>query len=510
MSVRVVTATLLESSGAPMAGVPVRFSLNKIGIVVADGELYPPSVYETLTDANGTLGAGVGVELWANAEGDTATGYQCSINGGSAFRFQLPAGATPVDLSELRLAGLTTLTVDDPLILVIDARIAAAGPSGGAWGDITGDITDQADLTAFVQAEVDALVGAAPGTLDTLAEIATQLQTDEGALVTSLAAKADTSAVASAIAALSSVYQAISAKLSAFVALADGVGFLKNDGAGAFSYSAPTKSDVGLGNVDNTSDANAPVSTAQQTALDLKADSSSVAGKANLTANNFTGAQEFSAAGAINTPGVMITGAPSTAGTSATDKPQLLIEPTGTTAGTWENNGTMVGVNAPSGFNGNLFSLKLNGASNVFNVDSQGTLVTTSSATFGATITSGGNVVCAANSALSFSARSLITSPVNSNLRVSNAAGSDFGLLQFGGTTSSFPAIKRSGNAITLRTAADTIPTFATLPAASAANEGALAPVSDSSTATPGATVTGGGANHILAYSNGTVWKCVV
>ena len=32
-----------------------------------------------------------------------------------------------------------------------------------------------------------------------------------------------------------------------------------------------TKSDVGLGNVDNTSDANAPVSTAQQTALDLKA-----------------------------------------------------------------------------------------------------------------------------------------------------------------------------------------------------------------------------------------------
>ena len=33
-----------------------------------------------------------------------------------------------------------------------------------------------------------------------------------------------------------------------------------------------TKSDVGLGNVDNTSDANKPVSTATQTALDLKAD----------------------------------------------------------------------------------------------------------------------------------------------------------------------------------------------------------------------------------------------
>ncbi len=31
-----------------------------------------------------------------------------------------------------------------------------------------------------------------------------------------------------------------------------------------------TKSDVGLGNVDNTSDANKPISTATQTALDLK------------------------------------------------------------------------------------------------------------------------------------------------------------------------------------------------------------------------------------------------
>ena len=37
------------------------------------------------------------------------------------------------------------------------------------------------------------------------------------------------------------------------------------------TVSGVTKSMVGLGNVDNTSDANKPVSTAQQTALDLKA-----------------------------------------------------------------------------------------------------------------------------------------------------------------------------------------------------------------------------------------------
>ena len=44
---------------------------------------------------------------------------------------------------------------------------------------------------------------------------------------------------------------------------------------------AVTKTTVGLSNVDNTSDANKPVSTAQQTALDLKADTSALATKLN-------------------------------------------------------------------------------------------------------------------------------------------------------------------------------------------------------------------------------------
>ncbi|MDO4444702.1 MAG: hypothetical protein Q4C97_04100 [Bacillota bacterium] len=42
--------------------------------------------------------------------------------------------------------------------------------------------------------------------------------------------------------------------------------------AGSMQWVAPTKAMVGLGNVDNTSDANKPVSTAQQTALDKKLD----------------------------------------------------------------------------------------------------------------------------------------------------------------------------------------------------------------------------------------------
>lgn len=45
---------------------------------------------------------------------------------------------------------------------------------------------------------------------------------------------------------------------------------------------AVTKTQVGLGNVDNTSDANKPVSTAQQTALNLKANITSVIGLEDL------------------------------------------------------------------------------------------------------------------------------------------------------------------------------------------------------------------------------------
>jgi len=60
--------------------------------------------------------------------------------------------------------------------------------------------------------------------------------------------------------------------------LTNDTGFITSAGAPVQSVNTQTgavtlaKADVGLGNVDNTSDANKPVSTAQQTALNLKAD----------------------------------------------------------------------------------------------------------------------------------------------------------------------------------------------------------------------------------------------
>lgn len=72
-------------------------------------------------------------------------------------------------------------------------------------------------------------------------------------------------------------------------------GILKGDGQGAISAAETqevelvelTKADVGLGNVDNTSDANKPISTATQAALNGKQDSIT-GGASTITSSNLT------------------------------------------------------------------------------------------------------------------------------------------------------------------------------------------------------------------------------
>jgi len=67
---------------------------------------------------------------------------------------------------------------------------------------------------------------------------------------------------------------------------------LVTDANGTVSTRDLTKGDIGLGNVDNTSDANKPVSTAGQTALDLKANLASPALSGNPTAPTQTGTDD--------------------------------------------------------------------------------------------------------------------------------------------------------------------------------------------------------------------------
>jgi len=87
---------------------------------------------------------------------------------------------------------------------------------------------------------------------------------------------------------------------------------------------------------------------------------------AQRTALNCPGlasANIFSVSGAASTPALSLTGTPFTGGTATTTKPLFSIEPTGTTSTGWSTSGTMLGVNAASGFAGNLVDIQKNGVS---------------------------------------------------------------------------------------------------------------------------------------------------
>jgi len=81
----------------------------------------------------------------------------------------------------------------------------------------------------------------------------------------------------------------------------------------------------------------------------------------------------FSANGAASAPAASLIGTWFTGGSATTTKPQLLIEPTGTTSTGWSTSGTGLGVNAVSGFAGNLLDLQVAGVSK-FAINSAGNI----------------------------------------------------------------------------------------------------------------------------------------
>ena len=126
--------------------------------------------------------------------------------------------------------------------------------------DVTSSIsaaisTEVANRNSAITGAIDSLINSAPGTLNTLGEIAAALQAD-----------------ASGLTALTTTVN-LKAPLASptFTGTVSGI----------------TKSMVGLANVDNTTDANKPISTATQTALDLKSP---------LVSPAFTGTVDFSGA----------------------------------------------------------------------------------------------------------------------------------------------------------------------------------------------------------------------
>jgi hypothetical protein len=86
-------------------------------------------------------------------------------------------------------------------------------------------------------------------------------------------------------------------------------------------------------------------------------------GAATGTSLAVTGTISTTANGAASTPAATLVGTWFTGGTATTTKPQLLVEPTGTTSTAWSTSGTGIGVNAASGFTGNLIDAKVAGGS---------------------------------------------------------------------------------------------------------------------------------------------------
>ena len=106
----------------------------------------------------------------------------------------------------------------------------------------------------------------------------------------------------------------------------------------------------------------------------------------------------------------------------------------------------------------NLLRLGGNGASGQTRIDSGGAQAcifdTSQNATFANQVRGTGNV--SSDTALLITSKLAFTSAANGVAMISNAGGTDFTRLQFGGTTASFPALKRSGPSFHARLADDT------------------------------------------------------
>lgn len=157
----------------------------------------------------------------------------------------------------------------------------------------------------------------------------------------------------------------------------------------------------------------------------------------------------------------------------------------------------------------NTYDIGASGANRPRNIYA-GTLVTAP------TITSTGHVTAGAGSYFRVGNGNVqIGAPSDGVMTFYNSVGTDFSRLQFGGTTSAFPSLKRDGAGVSIRLADDSAATFikhnpvtvASLPAAATAGAGARMFVSDASAPVFGSAVAGGGAVTVPVYSTGSAWN---
>lgn len=242
-----------------------------------------PTAYEIEVENSGPYISGYPFH-WVDTTNDNIYDYMGGVNGALEWNKRLKQGDVqqsdvidlPGDLDDIRnsiptllsdlaetgtikyytstektkLAGIATAATTNDTDANLKAR---ANHTGTQTSSTISDFTPA--VNALAQAKIDAVTNGASSAYDTLKELQDLIVADEttaSALAITVAAKADKTTTVNG--------HALSGNVTV------------------------TKGDVGLGNADNTADTAKPVSTAQQTALDLKVDK--VTGK-GLSTNDF-------------------------------------------------------------------------------------------------------------------------------------------------------------------------------------------------------------------------------
>jgi hypothetical protein len=212
-------------------------------------------------------------------------------SGGAAaptFRAILPADFITGTVTNSRC-----LRTDGSGNVVVAAADCGAG-GGGTWGSITGTLSDQTDLQSALDnkqggdSDLTAIAGLSPANDDviqrkagawtnrTMAQVKTDLaltKSDVGLSNVDNTSDANKPVSTATQAALDGK-QPLDSDLTTIAGLTATTDNFLVSVASAWASRTPAqvKTTLSLNNVDNTSDANKPVSTAQQTALNLKAD----------------------------------------------------------------------------------------------------------------------------------------------------------------------------------------------------------------------------------------------
>lgn len=187
-------------------------------------------------------------------------------------------------------------------------------------------------------------------------------------------------------------------------------------------------------------------------------------GSGAFTSLSSTGVLSNSLSPAISQSALLLTGSPVTSGNTATNLPLLFLNQGAAASWSGIGGGTEFGINAPSGFIGNLIDLHVNGAASAYTITAAGVVTQANSltiATGGLTVTAGGaaiaglvtvtggNISIATGNSYLWASSGGFSRAADGVITARNNANTGFTRLNFGGTTASFPAFGISGTTIT-------------------------------------------------------------